>query len=468
MTPNSKYLKEVVKNYFFSIAFILFTSSAFSQKIAADSLNKSLTNETTDTGRVRLMWQLANAMNKYDPDSALVISQEALYLAQKIKDKEGESRSLGILANTFLKIGNYTRALELYIQKLKLEEKRKTPRNLASALMNIGIVYVFQKEYRKALEYYWKADSVITQFNVEALKYNIVLNLGDVYDRLDVSDSALIYFNKSLELAKKLKEEYKIGKSLTGLGHSYRKLESYQQSLINYQNSFPYLRAANDDETYCEAALGLAKLYRQMNKFDSSYYYAKQSLSVAKKDGLVPLELEAAEFLVEHFKQKRNIDSAFAYINKVHDLNDSVNNISQIRQVQILSSEEQFRQLELKESRRLAKIERNQQLQLLLIAIFIPGLFLITLLLSRVKLHLQAIRLLGVLSLLFFFEYLTLLLHPTVANLTNHTPVYEILIFVAIAAILIPAHHRLEHWLIHRLIHHRVHHTDQDKKNSPA
>ena len=479
MNSNYKYQQVFLKKYLFTIVLLLFATAVFSQKSEADRLRKLLKTETTDTGRVSLMWNMANAMNKYDPDSALIIAQEALYLAKKINYREGESRSLGILANTFMKIGNYGRALELNIQKLKLEEKRKSPRNLASALMNIGIVYVYEEEYRKALEYYWRADTVITQLNVKALKYNIVLNLGDVYDRLDKSDSALIYFNKSLELANKPEDykspvdykksnkpdDYKIGKSLTGLGHSYRKLESYQQSLIHYQNSFAYLLAANDDETYCEATLGLAKLYRLTAKHDSSGYFAKLSRSVAKKDGLLPLELEAAEFLVEHYKEERNIDSAFAYINYVHDLNDSLNSKSRIRQLQIISSNEQFRQLELKESRRIAKVERSQQLQMLLIAIFIPGLFLITLLLSRIKLHLQAIRLLGILSLLFFFEYLTLLLHPTVANLTNHTPVYEILIFVAIAAILIPAHHRLEHWLIHRLIRNRIHHANQEMEH---
>lgn len=70
------------------------------------------------------------------------------------------------------------------------------------------------------------------------------------------------------------------------------------------------------------------------------------------------------------------------------------------------------------------------------------------------------------LSLLFLFEYLTLLLHPTVAELTHHTPVYEILIFVGIAAILIPAHHRLEHWMIHKLSHHhhKLHHAEKVKE----
>jgi len=100
---------------------------------------------------------------------------------------------------------------------------------------------------------------------------------------------------------------------------------------------------------------------------------------------------------------------------------------------------------------------------MLLIAIFIPGFFLFTLFLSRIAVPLKLIRLLGVLSLLFLFEYLTLLLHPTVARLTNHTPVYEILIFVGLAAILIPAHHRLEHWMIHKLIHSRTHRKELAK-----
>ncbi len=57
----------------------------------------------------------------------------------------------------------------------------------------------------------------------------------------------------------------------------------------------------------------------------------------------------------------------------------------------------------------------------------------------------------GVISVLFLFEFLTLLLHPVVADFTHHIPVLELLIFVSIAALLVPAHHRLEHILIAKL-----------------
>lgn len=50
------------------------------------------------------------------------------------------------------------------------------------------------------------------------------------------------------------------------------------------------------------------------------------------------------------------------------------------------------------------------------------------------------------------FEYLTLLLHPVVVELTHHTPIFEIVIFVALAGVLIPLHHLLEHAVLNYLV----------------
>ena len=168
---------EIIKKYSLLLILLLLFAGAFSQKTKVDSLSKLLATEKKDSSRVRLMWQLAGAINFYNPDTALTLSYQALSLARSIGYIEGESRSLGMLANTFRKIGNYPRALELNIQKLKLEEKRKQPRNLASVLTSIGVVYREIEEYRKALEYYSKADSVIRQYNVEDLKYFIAFTI---------------------------------------------------------------------------------------------------------------------------------------------------------------------------------------------------------------------------------------------------------------------------------------------------
>ena len=440
----------------FILLFLCFMhGSLFAQKQKADSLYKLLAIEKIDSNRVKLMWNIGIVANVYDPEKAFLVTSEALSIAKQIKYLDGESRSYGILANIFQKFGNSPRALEFNFLKLKIEENRNRPANLASVLMNIGIVYALQEEYTNALVYYYKADSVIEANHVENLKYNIALNIGDTYDRLNNIDSAYTYFNKSLVIAHELKNTNFIGASLTGLGHSYRKKENYLLSLASYQSSIPYIKEADDDDLLCEATLGLATLYQKTNKPDSAFFYASWSLTIAKNAGFLPRQLDAVKFLSEYYKQVKNVDSAFLYLNYVKTLNDSINSKERIRESQILSSNEQLRQLEIAENKKIAAKERKQQLQLLFIAIFIPGFFLLTLLFSRIKIHIRAVKILGILSLLILFEYLTLLLHPYVATITNHTPVIEMFIFVSIAAVLIPAHHRIETWLIQWLIKNR-------------
>ena len=439
---------------FILLIFLALPVALQAQKNKADSLLVLLKTEKKDTTRVKLLCELAHIMNVYNPDSALIYAQEALNLATEVKYTAGKLKALGALANTFRKMGNYSKALEFNLRKLQIAEKDNNPDNLATVLMNIGIVYRYQEEYQKALLYYYKADSVITKYNLEDSKYYILMNLGDLYDRLNNTDSAFSYFNKSLIVSTSLKNDDYIGNSMTGLGHTYLKMHNYDFAKLNYMSALHYLRATNNDEVLCEAYLGLANLYKQtLTKTDSAVHYAKLSNELAEKDGFINWQLNATQFLTELYEKENNVDSAFVYLNKVQQLNDSINGKEKIRQIQILSSTENLRQLELAENKRIAKKERKQQLQYLFIGIFIPGFFLFTLLLSRIKIHVRIIKVMGILSLLILFEYLLLLLHPRVAELTNHTPIYEMLIFVSIAAILIPGHHRFETWLIEKLIH---------------
>ena len=58
----------------------------------------------------------------------------------------------------------------------------------------------------------------------------------------------------------------------------------------------------------------------------------------------------------------------------------------------------------------------------------------------------------GVIGLLIVFEFLNLLLHPFLERITHHSPILMLLCLVAIAALLVPLHHRLEKWALSTLI----------------
>ena len=441
-----------MKKYFLLAFLFLSAGLLYAQKQKADSVSQLLAGEKADTNKARYMWQKASYQYSYAPDSAILIAQQGLLLSKQIKYVEGESRSLGQMANGFLRLGNNARALEYYIKKLKLEEKRNSPYNLASATMNIGIVYVYEEEYDKALFYLRKADSLITANQITSLEYGINLNIGDAFDKQNSTDSAFLYFSKAQTLALKMKDLNRVGMAMTGLGHSYLKQHNYSQSLLYYITGLSYLKGEDNEDIVCESSLGLADLYQKLNNNDSSIWYANYCFTIALKAGFQSRQLDAANFLADLYsKMKSYNDSAFVYIKQSKSISDDINSKQKIRESQIISINEQLRQEEVVANIIKLKKERAQQLQLSLIGLFIPILFVITLLMSRVKVHVRIVRFLGILSLLILFEYLTLLLHPLVVEFTHHTPFFELLIFVTIASLLIPAHHRIEHWLIDKL-----------------
>jgi len=50
------------------------------------------------------------------------------------------------------------------------------------------------------------------------------------------------------------------------------------------------------------------------------------------------------------------------------------------------------------------------------------------------------------------FEFLNLFLHPFLDKLTHHQPLLILTAMVCIAALLIPLHHKLEHWITHKMV----------------
>jgi len=85
------------------------------------------------------------------------------------------------------------------------------------------------------------------------------------------------------------------------------------------------------------------------------------------------------------------------------------------------------------------------------IAIFIPLFLFAVLLLGRKKVKSRTIEFLGILGLLFLFEFIVLFAHPYIGHWTHESPLWMLLILVAVAAILIPLHHRSEAWIKKKL-----------------
>lgn len=465
MKINGKVLSRVIILWIGIMGLLGVSTSAKADAHREDSLRKAITIQK-DTNLVIAYWDLSYAIHNYANDTALDLAYKGLTLAQKLKYLRGMAGTYEMIALILSDIGNYNRALEYHLQCLKIQEQRNYQKGIISSYNNIGIVYLYMKDYAYALKSYKTADSINATLHDSSYAYSLTLNIGDVYEELKNVDSAFIYYNKALILAYNLKDEYFIGLAMLGLGNIYRMKNDYELAKSNY--TFAISKLANDEDQLCEAALGLAKVYEALGKTDSMFHYSGISLQYARKNRLHRRELDACSFLGEQFSKVKKFDSAYTYLNRTISLKDSLLSTEEMRVSQQIKFEENLRQKEMAEQRMAAEEERKDRLQHILIIFFIPSLFFITILLSRVRVKLSVIKFLGVVSLLFLFEYITLLLHPQVQRITHHTPILEILLFVGIASLLIPAHHKIEHWVINTLVNRSTMHGHQPTTIEPV
>ena len=147
----------MIKHFIFSLL-LLNSFTVLAQNIKIDSLKNLLAKPQLDSVKVTLLWKLAEQYQFFKPDTTVVLALKAQMLAKNIKYTEGESRSFAVLATGQYLLGNYTASLNNYMQKLKIEEKRNSVRNYASALNNIGLIYVLLSDYENALSYSVKTD----------------------------------------------------------------------------------------------------------------------------------------------------------------------------------------------------------------------------------------------------------------------------------------------------------------------
>ena len=163
--------------------------------------------------------------------------------------------------------------------------------------------------------------------------------------------------------------------------------------------------------------------------------------------------INAAALLRKVYYEVGQKDSSYFYANVKDAYSDSVFNEQQRYQIQNLSFSQQIKEKE--EQIKLSEEEeqRKENIEYVIIALAIIILLTMYLMLSRSFItNIKMIEFFGTVALLIVFEFFNLLLHPFLESITHHSPALMLLALVAIAAVIVPLHHRLEHWATHKLV----------------
>ena len=235
---------------------------------------------------------------------------------------------------------------------------------------------------------------------------------GEIYLYGNMPDTALLHFEKA-EPAFSSGYDINERKNFFGeFAYCYQLLNNSEQAIKYYIQSYELAKQTSDLGSLKSFSREIKTLYEHTGKYKEAYEYS---------------------VLYDHYK-------------------DSVDLLGREKDLALLEIENVTRQQQREADLAKANQRRKYNLQYMLITIIIAVAFLILIMVGMFKVSAVTIRLMGFLSLIFFFEFIILILDNWIHHLTHGEPWKIWLIKIAIISFLLPLHHYLEHKLIRYLL----------------
>jgi len=405
----------------------------------------TLTAEKSDSARFYLAF---SGLTTSDTNPVLDMHNADVLLVhgQMTGDKVSQVLGLLCLGYDYRVFGSTAKALEYNIKGVAVAEETGDPRLLASAYAGVSTNYLDLQEYPKAIAYGKK--SVANAAKIEVNMFTILGHyfLGEIYLADNKLDSSLTHTQKAYELTMSSGiKDY--------LGGIYGLLGMIQARMGDAKLAENYMHLAVQEGYRIGSAkyinipnMALAEFHQAAGRSDSAIVYAKKAIDAVQGTPFSTMVMRPAQLLTDLYR-KTAVDSAFKYSEIYKAANDSLFNFKAIQQTQLMTFEEEARQQQLAVVHAQEEEERSHNIQYALIAFGLVAFILGFLVFSRSYVASpKAISFLCVVALLIVFEFLNLLLHPIIGSITHHSPIFMLVALVCIAALMIPLHHKLEHW----------------------
>lgn len=244
-------------------------------------------------------------------NDAIGWAQEALALAQKLDDPEGESDALnrlGLLADSG---GQLDSALLYFEQALAIRLDRGMKRGAASIYNNLGNLFKRQEgKAEKAVDYYLDGLEVLGGEDVNSDGARLHNNLGGLYTTMGDYSRAGYHLDRARLIYESLNNDFGRALNLINKGIYYQALNNHPAAEQAFQESLNKLKGS-DKEQYigkCYNSLGNHYFYRDSFSRALIYYDSALQLKKLEADDLASVIRNKGAIFVETGR----LDSAFA------------------------------------------------------------------------------------------------------------------------------------------------------------
>lgn len=248
--------------YYIFVFFVLITSITYSQnKIEDDStLGKNKVEIAVNNAEKHM--QNGNFYN------ALKTLKQALLNSENIEDKKGQGIILSKIANLQYNIDEYKDAEYSINKAIDIQTSIDDKLNLAISRNTYGLIYLGQKDYFNALEYFKSARTIFEEENLNELITEVTLSEAKLHIGLNNLTKANALIEKAIFLSKKYNMTTIQSAALIKSGIIASKQKNFQYALTQTLKGSELAKTNGDLDILNESYYVLSNIYSQTKKHE--------------------------------------------------------------------------------------------------------------------------------------------------------------------------------------------------------
>ncbi len=214
-----------MKHFLFLISLYLFATSVVrGQSEKPDSLFRLLREGIVDTQQFFVNKEIGNFYQYQNGSRALFYYEKALKLAKLLKRPLEEANTHYSLGYSFRLQGEYDKALQAYLEAVRLYDALNDDRRLVNTWLSMISVYAETKKYKQAHDCVSKARELISRSQDSSQLSELYSQSGNIYFAEQKPELALSELSKGLEVAQNNNDDYGILTCLANIGLMHKQL----------------------------------------------------------------------------------------------------------------------------------------------------------------------------------------------------------------------------------------------------
>jgi signal transduction histidine kinase len=290
----------------------------------ADSLGKDLsTYPFKDTVYLDKLQALQGSLIFVMPDSVCKLARLAQHIADSLGDTKRLARATNMLGNCYKTLGLLDRAMETYVEALKLFEQVGDEKWLANMHTNIGLIHIFDKNYQGGLQEEMMALSIrkrIGYYKGVSAVYNAI---GTIYDAQKQWPEALHYFELALDSAAN-DGPYNRAVLLGNIGNIYGLLEQFDISREMIHEALAIHASMGLNQEMSRDLHNIGETFLMQDMLDSAIAYNLRAFVMADSLGDYEAISAISENLKRAYAKLGEFDLAFGWADRMIAAKDTL------------------------------------------------------------------------------------------------------------------------------------------------